>query len=205
MKLLIFIIILIIIYFVTTQIKVVHIDTLPKKQQLELSTRDKVRSMLVNNYVKCPDNKLRQTPVQKEKFQQSSKHRFVTIVKNYFLNTEYVFNPLNLVVDNHLYDPNSFRDEYIYNLIKQEIAIWCDLIPNNYRPQISISPSKILSTKNQFLVYVKMRVLDNKNSDYCRLLFFIELVNNNSTHQDKPTKCQLVSIKNIDIDDYYDN
>lgn len=52
MKLAYFVIIIIVIYVIVSQIKVVHINTLPDNHQKELSDRSKVRSMLVNNYIK---------------------------------------------------------------------------------------------------------------------------------------------------------
>lgn len=52
MKLLYFLLIILIIYYVGTKINVVHIDTLPISQQTELKSRSKIRSMIMDNHIK---------------------------------------------------------------------------------------------------------------------------------------------------------
>lgn len=52
MKLAYFILIVIVIYAIASQIKVVHVDSLPDDHRQELNDRKTVRSMLVNNYIK---------------------------------------------------------------------------------------------------------------------------------------------------------
>ena len=56
MKLIIFLIIVVILYFVATQIKVFHVDTLSREQRTELENRSKIRSMLVSNHIKCKES-----------------------------------------------------------------------------------------------------------------------------------------------------
>jgi hypothetical protein len=55
MKLFYFLIVIAIIYFIATQIKVVHVDTLPNEHKTEVNNRSKIRSMLISNHLK--DNK----------------------------------------------------------------------------------------------------------------------------------------------------
>ena len=64
MKFIFFLIIIAIIYFIAIHIDVVHIDGLPKEQRDELNNRSKIRSILLSNYIKCPDEK------KMEKFEQ---------------------------------------------------------------------------------------------------------------------------------------
>lgn len=56
MKLLLFLIIVLIIYLIATQIKVVHTNTLPLEQRIDVENRAKIRSMLMHNHVKCHDH-----------------------------------------------------------------------------------------------------------------------------------------------------
>ena len=64
MKLILFLIIIIIIYFIATQIKVVHINTLPNEQKIELNDRSRIRNMLTSNYIKTSD---KTAPVPRKK------------------------------------------------------------------------------------------------------------------------------------------
>lgn len=54
-KLIIFIIIVLAIYYFATKIKVYHINSLPGDKQIELHNRSKIRSMLSQNHIKCED------------------------------------------------------------------------------------------------------------------------------------------------------
>src|SRR5579872_1066022 len=87
MKLAYFVIIIIVIYIIASQIKVVHIDTLPNNHQKELEDRSKVRSMLINNYVK--DEK----PNSKHQFEED---RLIGLLDKYsseqFQSTDYKTN-----------------------------------------------------------------------------------------------------------------
>lgn len=56
MKILILLLVLVIIYFIAVKLKVVHVSTLPEEQKTELNNRNKIRSMLLNNYIKCDEN-----------------------------------------------------------------------------------------------------------------------------------------------------
>jgi len=74
MKLLYFLLIVLIIYFITTQINVVHINTLPQNQQNELRNRSEFRSHLLDNYIKCdsPIDQLdRPNPVEHFEFKEN--------------------------------------------------------------------------------------------------------------------------------------
>jgi hypothetical protein len=58
MKLIYFLIIIVIIYVVATQLKVFHVDTLPDKQRDEINHKSKLKSILMTNHVKdSPSNK----------------------------------------------------------------------------------------------------------------------------------------------------
>lgn len=73
MKIMVFLIIIAIIYFIALQIKVVHIDTLPDKHRDKLKSRSKIRRMLlVNKLVPCKYDSQSQENIQQENIQQEN-------------------------------------------------------------------------------------------------------------------------------------
>lgn len=61
MKFIYFLIIVVIIYFIATQIKLVHIDSIPEEKKIELKTKSKMRSMIMENHVKDKKKKTKET------------------------------------------------------------------------------------------------------------------------------------------------
>lgn len=52
MKLIYFVIVVLIVYIIASNITVVHLNSLPDEQKTELNNRSKIRSMLVSNHIK---------------------------------------------------------------------------------------------------------------------------------------------------------
>ena len=83
MKLILFVIIIFIIYFLATQIKIVHIDTLPAPQKKELDDRTKLREMLLTTYIRCPEKENSTDKINTNKIQKTEINTNEHDIKNF--------------------------------------------------------------------------------------------------------------------------
>lgn len=130
MKLIYFIVIVIVIYVVASQIKVIHFEKLPTEQKQEVNNRSKVRSMLMNNYIKEPINgtNLRSTISPSAKFLDN---KLIGLSNKYsseqFQSTDYTRNNQDLTGGSIIL-PNAsnllflIKSEYVDDQYKFNIA-----------------------------------------------------------------------------------
>lgn len=128
MKLIPFIILIIVLYYIATQIKIVHIDHLKVNEEFrqELNTRSKLRSMLTYSHLKCPDTKtakMAPPPISK----------LLELIKAEYLDSQYKFNistlPVTVKYPNHYTQSDEAR--YV-NSIMAHIISWNDVLKKYY-------------------------------------------------------------------------
>ena len=155
MKLLYFLIIVLIIYYIGTKINVVHIDTLPTEQQSELENRSKIRSMIMDNHIK---EKLNKKVLKKTDF--TFKENELLKYKDMYSATgahtrDYKHDYFDLLSEPHMKLPKA-RDIYI--LLRSEF-IDTEYIRDQYKfnvtgqPSVSRYPSR--NTITQDKKYIK--------------------------------------------------
>lgn len=178
MKLAYFIIIVIIIYAVASQIKVVHVDSLPTTHKQEVDKRSKIRSMLVSNYIKEDQPKSVQLSEDRlgglldkyssEQFQSTDYRRnfqdftggvpelpnssnLLYLIRSEYVDDQYKFNIANLPVTtrNNSGKPNSADRKYL-KFISRDIDGWNELFYKYFQ-----STGKYLYTRDIKILFVR--------------------------------------------------
>jgi len=117
MKLILFLIIIAVIYFIATRITVVHSTTLSTEEKKELEDRNKVRSLLLTNHIRSVNDQNNNYQVKNvENFRQMNEYqeydkyysdkneaqpnatKLLDKIKDEFLDRQYSFNIPNLPV-----------------------------------------------------------------------------------------------------------
>lgn len=208
MKLIIFLIIVVIIYFIATQIKVVHITTLPTKERTELENKNKLKEMLKPSYIKSFENKENTIP-QQENFQKQIKNTkeqnsdsLLSIIRSNHLDPNYQFNiansPINLM---NLHKDNMHYDKY-KKYITKEINSWKKIYKNNFQV-FNIEPIYIAETLDEFLVKANANINFYGKSLFVQVVYYgmVERSDDPFNTCDK-YKLQLVGIKKISRSEY---
>lgn len=196
-KLIIFIIILLIIYFVITRIKLVHINTLPDEQRTELNNRSKIRSMLVHNHVKCSDNSTNSLENFVETFlpkKNISIDKFIKIIKSENLDSKYNFNLPSLPVTYQYPDSSNKKlfEKYSQH-IRKDIDGWKEY--SNFK-LTKIRPILIKKTENEFIITLNVEINLGKTY-YLQLCYYGCVSRSDDFYVGKSTEIQLVGIKRI--------
>lgn len=140
MKLVYFFLIVIVIYLVASNVKVVHMSELSSEEQNELINRSKVRSMLINSHIKSDLQKKRFSSEQKNsrdyKHDQqdlSIDHNevpsmidLIELVKSKYLSSFYRFNVANRPTTTSTTCSKQIRD-----LVMNEMEGWNSLVSNS--------------------------------------------------------------------------
>ena len=178
MKLAYFIIIVIIIYAVASQIKVVHVESLPAIHKQEVDKRSKIRSMLVNNNIKEENPSSKKLTEDKleglldkyssEQFQSTDYKRnrqdltgglpvlpnssnLLYLIRSEYVDEQYKFNMANLPVTtrNNSGKPNATDRKYL-KFIGRDIDGWNELFYKYFQ-----STGKYLHTRDIKILFIR--------------------------------------------------
>jgi len=141
MKLIYFIVIILVIYFIASQIRVIHIDKLSPEKKTELNNRSKARSMLIQNYIKeenvdnagsisksgfqFPDNRLvgLTDKYSSEQFQSTNYKRNFQDLTGGYIELPNASNLLFLIESEYIDDQYAFGDgQYVFNITNQPVT-----------------------------------------------------------------------------------
>lgn len=231
-KLLIFIVVVIIIYYLANNIKVIHQDALPIKEQTEIKNRQKIRSMLLQNHIKHHDKdnvlfeSFSETSNPKdidivynqyledetnEKYPLPNASELISIIKAEYVDTQYRFNIANLPETSRYPNRNTkhLDNKYIRH-IKNNILEWNDILKKNYsniKNPITvdeIKPIFITETADEFVIdlYSKLKYLDK--TLHLRLKYYGEIERSDDfiNHGSDIYILQLTSIRPVTSNEY---
>ena len=170
MKLIIFLIIIVIIYYLATKIKVVHIDNLPPNNRKELVTRKKIKDVLASSYVKDTSREERMenfvNNLQFDKPKNLPKnlpdaHKLVGIIRSEFVDSQYKFNIPNLPQSTRYCTKYTKKlDDKYLEQIKKNINDWNEIF--NHEDVILIkgmNPIFVIETGAEFVIKVNVSLL----------------------------------------------
>jgi hypothetical protein len=195
MKLILFLIIVAIVYFIATQINVVHMDTFPKQQQSELDNKSKIRSMLLSNYIKCDNkdnnNESSDTIYQKNKetFSQISDissmsktsppngNSLLQKINLEYVDCQYKFNISNQPVTTRYPNKNTEHIDKKYTKhIKNNIEEWNEIFKKNWNKKLlhirSVILLFIMETPNEFLIKANVKLLYLNKTLHLQLTYY---------------------------------
>lgn len=136
MKVFYFLIIILIIYFITTHINVVHIETLSPVEQKELNKKSKYKSRLTDTYVKAD----LQEEIPNKQINQEN-----TTIENFTTNT---------TAQSRLFENERIYSGSQYNSRNYKKDYY-DLTPDNVRPKLE------LPNMNDLFILIRSEYIDN--------------------------------------------
>lgn len=221
MKIIIFLIIIVILYFIATQIKLIHIDTLSDKQQNEINTKSRLKYMLTSDHIKC-DDKIHNMHNKNEFFNlqsrnqcndninlPSGKHLFHLIKSNY-LDNQYQFNIANQPTITRYYNQNMTNTdnkclEYIRKNIRKNILLWNKIFENKKIIEINtINPIFIIETSNEFIIKTNVSLIYRNKTMHLQLTYYGQIkISDDFLNDGKDTYIlQLTDIQPLKKSDY---
>ena len=217
MKLILFLIIIIIIYYVATKIKVVHIDSLPPNNKNELITRKKLKDVLTTSYIKddntsknlriesfVNDLEFDTTSVQKPNAHNAYKaynaYDVLNNIKEEFLDDQYKFNIPNLPqTTRYCTKYTAHIDNKYVEQIKRNINDWNETISIQ-----GIKPIFIIEAGKEFVMKINVSLLYANKTMHLELEYYgqIERSDDFLNGGFDSYILQLVSIKPIKKSEY---
>lgn len=200
MKLLYFLIVIAIIYFIASKINVVHVNSLSDNHKNVLDTRSKIRSMLMSNNLVEDPNESKEGFTQAELSEKYSSRQFdsrnykrdyydftddndslpspnelVTLIKSEYTDVDYRFNAPNLPVTSRYPDSNNIMDKKYVKHISKDISRWNNLFKKYYSVD-----EKLIVVNRVNLVFIKETeseffVVVNAKISYINRSFYCEL------------------------------
>lgn len=204
MKFLLFIVILIIIYFLIMNFfikknKQPVIDKNENNSDKNENSGDKIHISL-NNHIK-KIKKIKKKP-KKEKIKFMEKTKLIDIIKQKYLNSQYLFNlPNNPVITR--YPTSNFlpQDSKYLKNISANIMKWNNILtsPVNLLFIDNIQPINVLETDNEFLIKVNVKLIYLNKSFYVQLIYYglIDKMDDFFTSQDNTYRLQMVAMDEI--------
>ena len=198
MKLLLFLVIIIIIYFVMTKINVIHVDSLPPKQRDELNHKNKIKNMLLTNYIMFDDEQQNYEPKKnkfqenfsqmidkskinlRKKFNQQNQNYLMPLellnkIKSEYLDRRHQFNFANLPVTTRYPNKNTFdQDKKYLKHITNNINEWNYIFGSNKKMIVlkDIKPIFIMETSDEFWIKANVQLLYQKKTLHLQLTYF---------------------------------
>ncbi|XWV25202.1 hypothetical protein QJ856_gp0570 [Tupanvirus deep ocean] len=230
MKLILFLVIIAVIYFIATRIQVVHSTTLSSAEKKELEERDKVRSLLLSNHIRSVDDDNTNQIKNVENFRQINEYqeyntynnkvneslpnasKLLDIVKEEFLDKQYYFNIPNLPVTTRNSNRNTkSKDKQYIKHIKNNIKEWNDLITQNsskkYIDIDDIKPLFVKETDSEFVITVNIKIYYLKRTIHLQATYYGKIDRNDDfMNNDSDTYVlQLVQLKPINKNEFNQN
>lgn len=178
-ELIIFILVVIILFFLIKNIRVIHIDTLPYKDKLELKKKYSIKSD--SDYVQSSNNISNKSKILSTDY-------LISLVKSNNINYNYQFNLANLPVTTRY--PSTLVDKKCIEFIKSDIDGWNQLFSQNSNTKyrvlsvVEIYPFLMMETENEFIIIVVAKILYFQKMLYFRLKYYgkIELSDDFTNH-----------------------
>lgn len=189
MKLILFLLIIVVIYFIASRIKVVHSDLLSTQEKKELDDRNKIRSMLMYNHIRCANSPQQTKPI--ENFSHSNSNEYsidspqpiqkiginevLNMIKFEFLDKQYFFNMSNRPVATRNSNINTKKEDKKYiKHIKNNINEWNQVLPLNsdHIKTMVIKPIFIKETDNEFVITVNAKLLYLNKTLHLQLTYY---------------------------------
>lgn len=198
MKLIIFLVIVVIIYYLATKIKVIHIDKVHPENKKELTDRKKIKDALTYSYIKCIDKqKPNKNIVSIENFEniilrdddadcintnapkKNSKWlpdacSLVDIIREEFVDSQYKFNVPNLPRNTRYCNKYTKQlDNKYLKQIKLNINEWNELFyQNNIIMVKNMKPIFIIETETEFVMKVNVSLLYQEKTMHMELEYY---------------------------------
>lgn len=230
-KFILFLIIILIIYFIATRIQVIHIDKLPEKEKTDLNNRNKIRTMLLANHIKCYDNQknenfenipnrsdasiISNTPNTSTNSSNLSDRELpdadelLDIIKSEYVNSKFKFNIANQPVTSRYSNKNTkIADHKYIKYIKNNIKKWNDFFENMFKNGlihvIEIKPIFVKETENEFFIKVNVKLFYQEKTLHLELTYYgqIEKSDDFLNGGNNVYNLQLVEIKPLTKSDY---
>lgn len=229
MKLLLFLIIIVVIYFIATQIKVVHLDTLPTDKKKELNDRLKMRTMLLSNHVKLsePDkSKSRSKSNSNSNLRSKSNSNLrsnlnsnsnanflhatelLDLIKSEHLNTKYQFNAATLPsTTKYINRDNMQTVKRHIKYITSNILEWNNLLDSELLSVRQIIPVLIVETHDEFIIKVYVELLYLNKTLHLRMSYYGQIIRTDDFINDGKDVfvLQLIEINPISGADFISN
>lgn len=231
MKLILFLIIVLIIYFIASRIKIVHSKTLSDQEKKDFDERNRVRSLLMTNHIKCEN--IQDKDINKsEKFSNMnttsitntfltddnklpSIHELLDMIKEEFLDKKYYFNMANLPVTTRYSNYNiKSKDKKYIKHIKNNINEWNEIFDDNqnsdkYIEIKEIKPIFIKETENEFIITINTKLSYLQKTLHIQITYYGQIEENDDfINNDTETDTyilQLIQFKPIHKNDYGQN
>lgn len=167
-----FIVIIIIIYLIVSNINIFHVDSLPEKHKNQLKKRVKLRSMLLNNHLK--------QVVNKKSSDLPNAPSLIDLIRSEYVDPypQYVFNKPNLpMTTRYPHDKNDPIDQTYIKLIKGDITSWNLLFKKYYstiKKFILIKNIKLITvqeTETEFLLTANVSLTYLSKTLHLNLLY----------------------------------
>ncbi|XWV26461.1 hypothetical protein QJ857_gp0608 [Tupanvirus soda lake] len=231
MKLILFLIIIAVIYFIATNIKVVHSTTFSSDEKKELDERNKVRTLLLSNHIRSTDGQNdNYQPKNIESFSQTNEYQvndtyynetidslpnattLLDMIKDEFLDRQYSFNIPNLPVTtrNSNLGTKSKDKKYVLH-IKNNIKEWNEVLTQKsskkYINVDDVKPLFVKETESEFVITVNIRMYYLKRSLHLQATYYGKIDRNDDFMNDDTDTyiLQLVQLKPISKNEFNQN
>lgn len=209
MKLIIFLIVVAIIYFIATRIKVTHLNKLAPNEKKEIENRNKIRNLILYNHVKTSDDMVNSN--QTEQFSLSiddspNINELFSQIKDQFLDQKYYFNLSTQPVTSRYLGHNlSKKDKKYLKHIKNSILEWNQLLDKKLIKIKEIIPIFIKETEDEFVITVNVRISYHKKMLYLSLVYYGKNQRSDDfiNHPQDTYVIQLIDLKVISKNDFY--
>lgn len=211
MKLLIFLIVVIAIYFIATRIKLVNIDSLPTEDRKALKKRQKMRSIVRHNHAKCENDKPVDiiepfSPIDNRIDKTLSSNSILNTIYDEYLDPNYRFNIATKPETYRKIDLNSYQDKKYMKHIKNNILNWNNLFKKDLIKIKTITPTFINEASDEFVLSSNVALVVNNDIVLLGLTFYGK-IDRTEDHLDGGYDkyiIQLVEMKPVDPD-IFDN
>ncbi len=205
MKIILLVVLVLIIYLIITNINVVHVNTLSENHRNHIENKEKMRSMLMYNYIKT-DNAYSAKNKLIEKFENLDKQpidKIIQKIKKYFLDTEYQFNISALPVRSHQWSSNNINDRIYLKHIQNNIREWNRLLKYKFK-LLDINPIFVKETDDEFFVQTNVKLWYNEKTAHLSLKYYGQIDRNDDFINDGTNTylIQLVYLQPIKLSDY---
>lgn len=191
MRFLLFLIIIIVIYFVATQIRIVQLDSSPdKKNQKESYQKSQIEK---------PPSKIPCHNVSKTRIIEGSARDLLRRIKNEYLDTEYHYNLSNQPsVTRYPSNDRYSKDRKYLKYIRDSINSWNEICDKRKKMFVQkLIPIIITETEDEFVITVRAKMIFCGKFLHLELSFHGIVLRSDDFDQDDSCEIQLVNIKPI--------